>query len=67
MMSPRRVRFIKERETKNTVRYQEQPEAGKPLVIGTLYVQREALGTPIPDEVTVKIDSYTGEEPGIEN
>ena len=32
--------FAVERETKNTVRYQEEAAVGKPPVIGTLYVQR---------------------------
>jgi hypothetical protein len=53
------VKFVRERETKNTVRFAEvprdpkQPEA---LVVGTLYVQKAALdeiGT--PDNLTVTI------------
>lgn len=32
--------FTKEKETKNTVRFQEQPTEDKPLLIGTLYVQK---------------------------
>ena len=32
------LRFVKEKETKNTIRYQEQPEEGQPPIIGTLYV-----------------------------
>ena len=35
--------FVTERETRNTVRFQEEA-SGKPPVIGTLYVQRWALG-----------------------
>ena len=35
-----KVVFKKEKETKNTIRYEEQPEPGKPPVIGSLYVQR---------------------------
>ena len=34
--------FLQERETKNTVRYAEQPEPGKPTVVGVLYVQKFA-------------------------
>ncbi len=37
-----KVTFDRERETKNTVRYQER-EAEEPPVIGTLYVQKFAL------------------------
>lgn len=32
--------FKKERETKNTVRFQEAVEPGKPQVVGTLYIQK---------------------------
>ena len=39
--------FATERETKNTVRFQEEA-SGKPPVIGTLYVQRWTLGEPLP-------------------
>jgi len=50
-----RLVFVLERETKNTMRYQEESE-GKPPVVGTLYVQRWALGSPVPArlEVTIK-------------
>jgi len=54
-MQSRTIRFVTEKETKNTVRYQEQPEDGQPAVIGTLYVQRWALGNPLPAELKVTI------------
>ena len=34
------LRFVKEKETKNTIRYQEQPEEGQPPIVGTLYVAK---------------------------
>ena len=34
------VEFRREKETKNTVKYEEQPKPGKPPVIGTLYIQK---------------------------
>lgn len=34
------VVFAREKETKNTVRFQEKPAEGKPPIIGTLYVQK---------------------------
>jgi hypothetical protein len=51
------VEFVKERETKNTIRFQEvdNPE-GEPPVIGTLYVQKwvlKRLGD--PDRIAVAI------------
>jgi hypothetical protein len=42
-MEAQTLSFTIERETKNTVRYQEQT-AGKPPAIGTLYVQKWLLG-----------------------
>ncbi len=48
--------FVTERETKNTVRFQEEA-SGKPPVIGTLYVQRWALGEPLPRRLTVTIEA----------
>ena len=48
--------FATERETKNTVRFQEEA-SGKPPVIGTLYVQRWALGEPLPQRLTVTIEA----------
>ncbi len=48
--------FVTERETKNTVRFQEEA-SGKPPVIGTLYVQRWALGEPLPQRLTVTIEA----------
>ena len=53
------VLLKKERETKNTVRYEEvESESGEPPVIGTLYVQKWALkrlGS--PEQIRVKIEA----------
>lgn len=39
-----KIKFIYERDTKNTVRYAEEPEkVTDPVVIGTMYVQKDAL------------------------
>lgn len=45
------VSFVKERETKNTVRYAEQ---GDETVIGTLYVKK-AVAENLPDEFTITL------------
>ncbi len=55
-MERRTLVFVTERETKNTVRFQEEA-SGKPPVIGTLYVQRWALGEPLPQRLTVTIEA----------
>lgn len=48
-----RIEFRREKETKNTVRFQEVEQVGKPPVVGTLYVQKWAVG---PQEtLTVEI------------
>lgn len=50
-----RIRFKKEKETKNTVRYIEETD-GKPPIIGTLYVQKWFLGKTPPETITVTIE-----------
>ena len=50
--------FNKFKETKNTVRYQEQGQEGS-LVIGPLYVQKSFLDTPIPETLIVTIKKPT--------
>ena len=50
--------FKHEKETKNTVRYQEQTDGD--IVIGPLYVQKSALGENPPTELNLWID--LGEE-----
>jgi len=48
------VKFKLEKETKNTVRFNEIPEEGQPPIIGTLYVQKWFAGNATELEVTVK-------------
>ena len=55
-MERQTVIFTLEKETKNTIRYQEQAD-GKPPAIGTLYVQRWALGLPVPDRLVVTVEA----------
>ena len=46
--------FTLERETKNTIRYQED-SSGKPPAIGTLYLQKWLLGNDVPKRLTVTV------------
>ena len=55
-MDTQTLTFAVERETKNTVRYQEQTE-GKPPAIGTLYVQKWLLGESPPATLLVTIQA----------
>ena len=51
--------FKQERETKNTIRFQEE---GDPPKIGTLYISKWALPKPYPASVQVTIVTEEGEE-----
>lgn len=61
------LRFAFERETKNTVRFAELNDDGEvaiqgEFVVGTIYVQKSALGKNLPDVIEVTI----GEEGAVE-
>jgi len=45
--------FEKEKETKNTIKFSEKQEKGKPPVIGTLYVQKWFAGE--RESITIEI------------
>jgi hypothetical protein len=47
------VKFEYEKETKNSVRYQEVPEEGKAPIVGTLYVQKWFAGSTKNIAVTI--------------
>lgn len=50
------VQMDLEKETKNTIRYQERPEGGQPPRIGTLYIQKWALPEKSTKSIQVTID-----------
>ena len=52
---PFKMQFQLEKATKNTFKYEEQPESGQPPRIGSLYVQKWALGGDPPKRITVTI------------
>jgi hypothetical protein len=53
-MENQTLTFSLERETKNTIRYQEDAD-GKPPAIGALYVQKWLLGKEPPRKLTITI------------
>lgn len=57
------LKFIYEKETKNTIRYQEVlgdvAYSSKDIAIGSLYLQKEALGDPPPQRLRVVIEEDT--------
>ena len=48
------------KETKNTLRYQEElgeeAHSSRDIAVGTLYIQKEALGEPAPQRLKVTIE-----------
>tara|TARA_B110000285_G_C15007763_1_gene554781 strand:+ start:360 stop:530 length:171 start_codon:yes stop_codon:yes gene_type:complete len=52
-MSQTTVKFSIEKQTKNSVRYKEEPEEGKALIIGSLYVQKWFAGDTKNLEITI--------------
>ena len=55
-MDKKTILFTLEKETKNTGRYQETPEPGNPQIVGTLYVQKWALGHPVPKQLKITLE-----------
>ena len=55
--------FNREKETKNTIRYQEElgehAYSSRDIAVGSLYVQKEALGEPAPQKLKVTIEEDT--------
>ena len=54
MDSQTTITFTKFRETKNTIRYQENGHENT-HIIGPLYVKKTYLGSPIPENITITI------------
>ena len=52
--------FTREKETKNTIRYQEElgemAHSSRDIAVGALYVQKEVLGEPVPQRLKVTIE-----------
>lgn len=53
-MTKKTVKFEYEKETKNSVRYQEVPESGQAPVMGTVYVQKWFAGDTKRFEITIE-------------
>ena len=51
------LRFVREKETLNTMRYKEAPLPGEPAVVGSMYLRKdayEALGEPVVLSVMIE-------------
>ncbi|GAI88018.1 unnamed protein product [marine sediment metagenome] len=57
------LRFTYEKETRNTIRYQEElgeeAHSSRDIAVGSLYVMKEALGEPVPQRLRVSIEEDT--------
>ena len=53
-MTKKTIAFVKEKETKNTVKFNEQPAPGEPPVVGTLYVQKWIVDKATAVKVTLE-------------
>ena len=60
-MSKQQVKFEFEKETKNSVRYKEVPEQGKPPIVGSLYVQKWFAGNAKSLQLTIEQDAKDSE------
>ena len=53
--------FAYEKETKNTIRYQEElgevAHSSRDIAVGVIYVQKEVLGEPPPQRLRVTIEA----------
>jgi len=58
------LRFSYEKETRNTIRYQEElgevAYSSRDTAVGSLYVQKEVLGDPPPRRLKVTIEPEEG-------
>jgi len=54
------LRFTYEKETKNTIRYKEELDelahSSRDIAVGSLYIQKEVLGDPVPQRLKVVIE-----------
>ncbi len=57
-MEAQTITFSLERETKNTIRYSEQAN-GKPPAVGTIYIQKWAVGEKPPKTLNVVLSEGT--------
>lgn len=53
-MNEHTVKLTIDKETKNTIRFEEKTEDGKPPVIGTMYIPKWVVGDTKEIEVTIK-------------
>lgn len=58
------LKFTYEKETKNTIRYQEElgevAHSSRDVAIGVIYIQKEVLGEPVPQRLRVTIEEDEG-------
>lgn len=62
-MEKLKLRFTYEKETRNTIRYKEElgevAHSSRDIAVGSLYIQKEVLGEPVPQRLRVTIEEDT--------
>ncbi len=61
-MADFKLKFVREKTTKSTVRFKEQPPEGAPPVVGYLYIQQSVAGQ--AREVSVVLTVADKDTPG---
>jgi len=60
-METLKLRFTREKETKNTVRYKEElgdvAHSDKEIAIGTLYIQKDVFDGEVPETLLVTVEA----------
>jgi len=55
-MEPIEILAVYEKETKNTIRYEEETKEQRPPIIKTIYIQKWALGQEPPEKIKIRIE-----------
>ena len=55
-MAKKIIEFVKNKETKNTIRYGEEKDTGRSDISGSLYIMKSMLGENVPESIMVTIE-----------
>lgn len=55
-MAKKIIEFVKNKETKNTIRYGEEKGEGRSNISGSLYIMKSMLNNDVPESIMVTIE-----------
>lgn len=55
-MAKKIIEFVKNKETKNTIRYGEEKGEGRADISGSLYIMKSMLNNDVPESIMVTIE-----------